>query len=70
MTLCQDMSYPMIRILSTFHVIIWDMTTPLHGRIGKFQHNKNAQLFSPPHPSVVPHVALGSVSIDDTKIIE
>ena len=26
---CQDMSSPMMRVLSTFHVITWDMTTPL-----------------------------------------
>ena len=37
----------------------------------KCQHNGNVYLTSPPpHPSAVPYVALGSVSIDDTKIIE
>ena len=73
--ICQGMSYPMMRALSTFHVIICDMTIPLSR-----QDRVNVSIIKmdssfhppppPPHPSAVPYVSLGSVSNDDTKIIE
>ena len=54
----------------SIHQMGYDNTSFM-AKFVKCQHSRNGQLISPPpHPSTVPYVAFGSVSIDDTKIIE
>ena len=71
MNMYQLLSCSLCWARTLFFKVWWIWQHLFHERISKMSAQWKCQLISPPsHPSAVPYVACGSLSIDDTKIIE